>query len=42
MTTKLNNFYGINNFNITIDEINNANIEKSGHGKYVQKKITLN
>ena len=42
MTTKLKNFYGINNFNITIDEINNADIEKSGHGKYIQKKITLN
>ena len=41
MTTKLKYFYGIGDQNITIEEINNADIEKSGHGKYIQKKITL-
>lgn len=41
MTNNLKNFYGITNYNITLNEINNADIEKSGHGIYVQKKITL-
>ena len=41
MTTKLKCFYGIGDQNITIEEINNADIKKSGHGKYIQKKITL-
>lgn len=41
MTTTLKNFYGINNFSISIDLIENADIEKSGHGIYKQKKFTL-
>lgn len=41
MSIKLKNFYGVNNYEVTLDEINNADIEKSGHGRYVQKKITL-
>ena len=41
MTNSLRNLYGLNNYSITIEEINNADIEKSGHGKYIQKKITL-
>jgi len=41
MTTTIKNFYGISSFNISIDEINNADIEKSGHGKYIRKKITI-
>ena len=41
MTNSLKNFYGITDQNLTIEAINNADIENSGHGKYVQKKITL-
>jgi len=41
MTNSLKNLYGLNSYSITIDEIDNADIEKSGHGKYIQKKITL-
>ena len=41
MTTKLKNFYGLNNFSINIEQIDNADIEKSGHGIYKQKKYTL-
>ena len=41
MTNELKNLYGLNNFNTSIEEINNADIKKSGHGKYIQKKITL-
>jgi len=41
MTNNLKNLYGLNNYNLTIEKINNADIEKSGHGKYIQKKITL-
>ena len=41
MTNNLKNFYGITDYNITLEEVNNADIEKSGHGRYVQKKITL-
>jgi len=41
MTNNLKAFYGIGDQNITIDEIDNADIGKSGHGKYIQKKITL-
>lgn len=40
MTTNLKNLYGITDYNISADEINNADIEKSGHGIYI-KKITL-
>lgn len=42
MTNDLKHFYKLNNYNITVEQINNADIEKSGHGKYIQKKITLN
>lgn len=41
MTNNLKTFYGVNNYNVSVEQINNANIEKSGHGKYIQKKITL-
>ena len=41
MTNNLKTFYGLNNYNVSVEQINNANIEKSGHGKYIQKKITL-
>lgn len=41
MTNSLKNFYGITDQNLTIEAIYNADIENSGHGKYVQKKITL-
>jgi len=41
MTLNLKNFYSINNISISVEDINNADIEKSGHGKYIQKKITL-
>lgn len=40
MTNKLKNFYGITEYNVSIEQINNADINKSGHGKYI-KKITL-
>ena len=41
MTNSLKNFYGITDYNLTVEAINNADIKNSGHGKYVQKKITL-
>ena len=41
MTNNLKTFYGLNNYNISVEQIENADIEKSGHGKYIQKKITL-
>jgi len=41
MTNNLKTFYGLNDYNVTIEQIDNADIEKSGHGKYIQKKITL-
>ena len=41
MTNSLKNFYGITDNNLTIEAINNADIKNSGHGKYVQNKITL-
>ncbi len=41
MTNNLKSFYGITDYNITLEKINNADIEKSGRGKYIQKKITL-
>lgn len=41
MTSSLKNLYGIHDYTISIEEIDNADIEKSGHGKYIQKKITL-
>ena len=40
MTNSLKDFYGLNTINVTTLEIENADIEKSGHGKYI-KKITL-
>lgn len=39
MTNSLKFFYNLNNYSVTIDEINNADILKSGHGIY-KKKIT--
>lgn len=39
MTTSLKNLYSINR-NLTVDEINNISIEKSGHGICKLKKIT--
>ena len=41
MTYELKYLYNLNNYTITTDTINNADINKSGHGKYIQKKITL-
>ena len=41
MTNNLKTFYGLNNYNVSVKQIDNADIEKSGHGKYIQKKITL-
>lgn len=41
MTNNLKTFYGLNNYNVSVEQIDNADIEKSGHGKYIQKKITL-
>lgn len=41
MTNNLKTFYGLNNYNVSVEQIENADIEKSGHGKYIQKKITL-
>ena len=41
MTIDLKNFYKLDGQNISIEKINDADIEKSGHGKYIQKKITL-
>lgn len=41
MTNNLKTFYGLNNYNVSVEQINNADIENSGHGKYIQKKITL-
>lgn len=41
MTKSLKNFYGISDHNLTVEAINNADFDNSGHGKYVQKKITL-
>jgi len=41
MTTSLKNFYGISDHALTVEAINNADFENSGHGRYVQKKITL-
>ena len=41
MTNNLKTFYGLNNYNVSVKEIDNADIGKSGHGKYIQKKITL-
>ena len=41
MTTTLKRIYNLEGKNISIVEINNADIEKSGHVKYVQKKIAL-
>lgn len=38
MTAKLKSFYNINDYSISIEDINNADINLSGHGKYVQKK----
>ena len=40
MTNKLKSFYNINT-TISVDEINNADINLSGHGIYKTKKITL-
>ena len=40
MTNSLKTFYNLNNYNVTIDEINNADILESGHGVYLKKKIT--
>ena len=42
MTTSLKSFYGIDNYNITVEEIKNTDLEKSGHGIYAKKKITSN
>lgn len=42
MTTNLKNLYGINNYNISIEQIENASLQESGHGKYIKKKITSN
>lgn len=41
MTTTLKRIYNLDGFNISTLEIDNADIEKSGHGKYIQKKIAL-
>ena len=41
MTNSLKSFYKLDNYSITTEQIDNADIEKSGHGKYIQKKITL-
>ena len=41
MTNSLKEFYGLDEFSISTLEIENADIEKSGHGKYMQKKIAL-
>jgi formate dehydrogenase assembly factor FdhD len=41
LTEEEKTFYGLNNYNVSVEQIDNADIEKSGHGKYIQKKITL-
>ena len=41
MTNNLKTFYGLNNYNVSVEQVDNADIGKSGHGKYIQKKITL-
>lgn len=38
MTNNLKNFYGISTEEVTMEIVNNADIEKSGHGKYIIKK----
>ena len=40
MTNGLKNFYNVNT-TINTETINNADINKSGHGIYKVKKITL-
>jgi hypothetical protein len=42
MTNSLRALYDLNHILISLEEINNADIEKSGHGIYKTKKITLN
>lgn len=42
MTNLLKSFYGLYNIDVTTLEIDNADIEKSGHGFYKVKKITQN
>ena len=42
MTNSLSFLYNLNSITLSIEDINNADIEKSGHGIYKQKKITLN
>ena len=39
MTNELKTFYGLSNIDISINELNNADIQKSGHGQYVKKLI---
>ena len=41
MTLNLKNFYSINNISISTEDINNADINNLGHGKYIKKKTTL-
>lgn len=41
MTNNLKNFYSLTNYDVTEEQVLNADIENSGHGIYKQKKITL-